>query len=228
MKEPPTTCHPGLDPGSRALPTGCRGETGMTTPKAFPLSLCGLCGKKKGNRKLKMSKRNRLSTKQIVFFKNVFLAGRTVNESLGDLNIRLSTFDRWLTKPLFLRRLQMHINHYYIETRMELARNAPQAVSGLNFLSEKSLRHKEVRQACNDLLNLHSQYTNPEPSKSEGQKKAKNGEVLDNFGVFLEQFGVILDNNRVIKDKLGNTKSPKNNVFNTNNAENTKFPRLIP
>jgi hypothetical protein len=90
-------------------------------------------------------KRKRLSTKQIAFFRSVFFFGLPMNESLRDLNIRLTTFDRWLIKPLFLRRLQMHINHYHFETRMELARNAPQAVSGLSFLGEKSLRHKEVR-----------------------------------------------------------------------------------
>ena len=170
-----------------------------------------------------MPKRKRLSTKQIGFFKNVFLAGLTVNESLNNLNIRLSTFDRWLTKPLFLERLQMHINHYYFETRMELARSAPQAVTGLSFLGEKSLRHKEVRQACNDILTLHSQY-----AKVEGTKKAKNGEVLDKFGAVLAQFGVVLDNNGVIKDKLGNKKTPQNRIIDTKNTENAQFPRLIP
>ena len=174
-------------------------------------------------------KRKRLSTKQIGFLRNVFLEGWTVNESLIDLHIRLSTFDRWLTKPLFLERLQMHINHYHFETRMELARNAPQAVSGLNFLSEKSLRHKEVRQACNDILNLHSQYGKLIASDPvSGTKKAKNGAVLDKFGVFLEQFGVVLDNNGEVSDKLGNTKTPQNRIIDTENTENTKFPRLIP
>ena len=170
--------------------------------------------------------RKRLSQKQIAFFKNVFLAGRTVNESLNDLNIRLSTFDRWLTKPLFLQRLQQHINHFYFETRMELARSAPQAVSGLSFLGEKSLRHKEVRQACNDLLNLHSQYAKLSPCqggvprRGEGFKKAKKGDVL-------AQFGNVLDKNGTVKDNFGNTNTPKYPIFNTENHKNTKFPRLI-
>ena len=142
-----------------------------------------------------MPKRKRLSTKQIAFLRNVFFFGLPMNESIRDLNIRLTTFDRWLTKPLFLHRLQMHINHYHFVTRMELARNAPQAVSGLNFLSEKSLRHKEVRQACNDLLNLHSQYGKPAANVAEAscfgassaapgqkrQKKAKFWTTLAHF-----------------------------------------------
>ena len=120
-------------------------------------------------------KRIRLSKKQTWFFVNIFIAGQTVSQALEELRIRRRTFDRWLTKPLFLEHLQMHINHYYFETRMELARNAPQAVSDLSFLSEKFLNHQEVRQACNDLLNLHSQYTRPVPSEPEGRKMAQNG-----------------------------------------------------
>ena len=55
------------------------------------------------------------------------------------------------------------------------------------------------------------------------QKKAKNGAVLDNFGVFLAQFGVIWDKFGVVLDYFGNIKIPRNRIFNTNNAENTKF-----
>jgi hypothetical protein len=184
--------------------------------------------------------RKRLSSKQIAFFRNVFCANRPVSETLTELRIRLSTFDRWLTKPLFRERLARHIDHYYFEARTELARNAPQAVSGLSFLSEKSLKHKEVRQACNDLLKLHTQYTKtsqaPLLSKegcpkggvvSPGTKKAKKGAVLDNFGDVLAKFGNVLDNNGTIKDNLCTTKTTKNPVFGTENQENTKFPRLV-
>ena len=140
-----------------------------------------------------------------------------------------------ITKPLFLERFKQHINHYHFETRMELARSAPQAVTSLSFLGSHSLSHKEVRQCCNDIIALHGQYTKHIPGKSETiisaknpadsprkpkpsvATKAKNGNVLDNFGNVLAQFGVVLDKNGNVKDTFGNTNTPKNHVFSTKN-----------
>ncbi|MHC4288747.1 MAG: hypothetical protein ACYSO4_07090 [Planctomycetota bacterium] len=172
-----------------------------------------------------MKKRQRLSSKQIAFFKNVFLANMPVSDALNNLNIRLTTFDRWLTKPIFLERLQLHINHFYHEARLELARTTPRAVSGLNFLSEKTLRHKEVRQACNDLLNFHTKLAKLSssqgglPQRAEGLKQVTNGSVLDNNGAVLAQFGAFLDNKGAAKDKLGNTNTPKNITYNPKNED---------
>ena len=178
--------------------------------------------------------RKRLSKKQLWFLNNVFEAGEPVTDALRNLHIRPGTLDRWLTKPIFLNRLRMYLNQYYLQARMELARSAPMAVSGLSFLSEKSLRHGEVRKACNDLLNLHTQYAKlspcqgPLPRRGEGVKKAQDGAKPDKNGVLLEQFGVVLDNNGVILDKVGSNNEPQNAIFNTKNNENIKFPRLIP
>ena len=156
--------------------------------------------------------RKRLSKKQLWFLNNVFDAGEPVTDALRNLHIRPSTLDRWLTKPLFLNKLRMHLNQYYLQARMELARSAPMAVSGLSFLSEKSLKPTELRKACNDILNLHMQLSKPTHKSNPKQQGAFEDSThvpLRHFGVLLEQFGVVLDNNGVIKDKLGNTNTPK-------------------
>ena len=46
-------------------------------------------------------------------------------------------------------------------------------------------------------------------------KGTKNGNVLDNFGVFLATFCAVWDKFGTIKDKLGNTKTTKNSVIST-------------
>ena len=102
---------------------------------------------------------------------------------------------------------------------MELARSAPMAVSGLSLLSEKSLKHAEVRKACNDILNIHTQFSR----SATGTKQAQNGVVSDKFGVLLEQFGVVLDNNGVILDNVGDKKTPQNRLLDTKNKENAVF-----
>ena len=163
-----------------------------------------------------IQKRQRLSKKQLWFLNNVFDAGEPVTDALRNLHIRPSTLDRWLTKPLFLNKLRTHLNQYYLQARMELARSAPMAVSGLSFLSEKSLKPTELRKACNDILNLHTQLA----KNTGGAKQAQDGVISDKFGVLLEQFGVVLDNNGVIKDKLGSSNTHKNRILDTNNAEN--------
>lgn len=168
--------------------------------------------------------RHRLSQKQLWFLNNVFVANQHVSDALGNLCIRPSTFQRWLTKPLFLERLRMHISHAYLEARVELARNVPRAVSGLSFLSEKSLRHTEVRKACTDILTFYQQMA----KTAAGSKTVQNGSVLDNFGAFLEQFGNVLDKKGAALDKFGNTNTPKNRVFDTENEENANFTPLIP
>ena len=59
------------------------------------------------------------------------------------------------------------------------------------------------------------------------QKKAKNGVVLDNFGVFLAHFGVVLDKFGIVWAHFGNTKTAKSRIFSTKNAENTNFASLF-
>ena len=48
---------------------------------------------------------------------------------------------------------------------------------------------------------------------------AKNGAVLDNFGSFWDKFGVGMDNFGIVLDKVWNTKTPQNRLFNTINKE---------
>ena len=154
--------------------------------------------------------RKRLSRKQYCFLNNIFVAHQPVEVVLQDLNIRPSTLSRWLTKPFFLEKLRMHIDHFYLQARLELARSAPAAVSGLSFLSEKSLRHKEVRQACNDLLNFHAKLSSCQGPVTASLTTAKNGIALDNFSAISEQFGAVSDNNGDAPDKLDAANTPKN------------------
>lgn len=53
------------------------------------------------------------------------------------------------------------------------------------------------------------------------KKVAKNGAVLDNFGVFLEKNGTVLDKFGIVWDMFGYTSTPKNRVFSTKNNEDT-------
>ena len=165
-------------------------------------------------------KRQRLSKKQVWFLNNVFESGQTVTDVLRDLHIRPGSLDRWLTKPIFRNRLRMYLNQYYLQARMELARSTPMAVSSLSFLTEKSLKHTELRRACNDLLNFHTQFA--KASSAAGTKQAQNGVVSDKLGVLLEQFGVVLDHNGVIRDNVGDTKTPQKHLLDAKKAENTK------
>ena len=177
------------------------------------------------------AKRKRLSTKQIKFLRLVFLNGLTVNEAVGELKIRLTTFDRWLTRPLFVKRLRMHINHYYFEAHMELARSTPEAISCLTFLRQKSFRHQEVRQACNDLLNFHRQYGKfTEIETTRRTKKTKNDAVWDKFEVFLEQFDAVLDSKSAVSDKQHRTKNTKKPHFQHKKQRNRELPppRSVP
>ncbi len=163
--------------------------------------------------------RTRLSQKQLWFLINVFEAGEPVTDALSNLNIRHSTFERWLTKPIFLNKLRMYLNQYYLTARIELARSAASTVSGLTFITEKSLSQTEVRKACADLLHLHIQIAKTAGKNSEQPtpfeafpEEPQNGSDLDKNGAALEQFGFVLDNNGILSDKVCNTKTTKNSL----------------
>ncbi|MHC5082661.1 MAG: hypothetical protein ACYTET_01800 [Planctomycetota bacterium] len=172
--------------------------------------------------------RQRLSQKQRWFLENVFEAGQSVTDALRNLNIRHSSFERWLTKPVFLNKLRMYLNQYYLQARLELARSASSAVSGLAFVSEKSLKHSEVRQACADLLHLHVQIAkaagkNPDsPTPFEGLQVAQDGAELDKNGATLAQFGYVLDHNGILSDKVCNAKTIKNRPLALKTKETPK------
>jgi hypothetical protein len=149
---------------------------------------------------------------------NVFEVGEQVTDALRNLNIRHSTFERWLTKPVFLNKLRMYLNQYYLQARLELARSAPSAVSGLSFITEKSHSQVEIRKACADLLHLHTQIaksaaSNPsQPSPYAAMPERKNGHVMDKNGATMEQFGFVLEHNGILSDKVCNEKTTKNSL----------------
>lgn len=169
-------------------------------------------------------KRKRLSQKQLTFLNEVFEMGGAVTDALRNLRIRPSTFDRWLTNPLFLNKLRMYLNQYYLQARMELARSAPLAVSGLALLSERSLKPAELRKACNDILNIHTQLA----KSAAREKQAQHGAVSEHFGALLAQFGVILDNNGNVSAKLGAANTPSSPLLTAKNAENTQNLHNLP
>lgn len=164
-------------------------------------------------------KRTRLSQKQLWFLINVFEAGEPVTHALSNLNIRHSTFERWLTKPIFLNKLRMYLNQYYLHARIELARSAAATVSGLTFITEKSLSQTEVRKACADLLHLHIQIAKTagknaeQPTPFEAfHEEPQNGSDSDKNGSALDKFGFVLDNNGVLSDKVCTEKTTQNRL----------------
>lgn len=164
-------------------------------------------------------KRQRLSNKQRWFFNNIFVAGQSVEDVVNNLRIRPSTLNRWLTKPLFVSTLRMYMNHYQLQTRMEIIRNAAHSVRSLAFLTDTTFKHTELRKASNDILNMHNQLI-----KAIGSTGDKNSAKMDDFGVVLEQFGNVSDNNGALSDNVGNTKSTKNrlnSIKNNDSSENS-------
>lgn len=103
-------------------------------------------------------KRPRLTPKQRAFLHHVYDLGIPITDALNMLQVRTVTFQRWLNKPVFINRLRMYITQYYLQARLEMARSAPDAIAGLNLLNEKSIRPEEKRKACNDILNIHTQF----------------------------------------------------------------------
>jgi hypothetical protein len=174
--------------------------------------------------------RKRLSQKQLTFLRDVFEANGHVTDALRNLNIRPDTLERWLTRPPFIKRLRVYLNHYAVQARMEIARTLPAAISGLSKLTENALRYEEVRRACTDLLNFYTRFARIAPPS----KQLKNGVVLDNFSALLEQIGIIVDKNGNVLDKKGNVldyngsaDSRQNRLLDTKNEENNKNPHLI-
>ncbi len=162
-------------------------------------------------------KRQRLTPKQRDFLYHVYTLGFSITDTLNNLHVRTVTFERWLTKPVFLNRLRMYITQYYLQARLEMARSAPSAISGLTMLSQKSLRHDDMRKACNDILNFQTQFAKIATSS----KQAQNGAPLDNFGALLAQFGASLAQNGSCLDTASDKNTPQNHLLATKNEENT-------
>lgn len=129
----------------------------------------------------------RLNSRQVTFFRHVFGVGLPVGNVLQDLNIRVSTFNRWLQSPRFLKELEMNFNRFYMEARIEVARSIGPAVCGLSDVNQKTLNPEAVRKAGNDLLKLQHMYS-ALPGAS--GMRLRIGSKTHRFGLLLEQFGL--------------------------------------
>jgi hypothetical protein len=175
------------------------------------------------NRNQQTQKRQRLTPKQRQFLHRVYDLGEPITAVLNDLHVRVLTFERWLTKPIFINRLRMYISQFYLQARLEMARSAPSAISGLTRLTEKNYREEEMRKACSDILNIHTQF-----AKIAASKPAQNGAALDNFGALLAQFGASLAHNGACLADTGTQKTPQNRILGPENAENVNRRPRIP
>lgn len=175
------------------------------------------------NRQSDKPKRQRLTPKQRQFLHLVYDLNISILDALIKLRIRVVTFERWLNKPVFIDRLRMYITQYYLQARLEMARGANEAVSVLSQLTAASRHDADARKACTDILNFHTQY-----ARIVSSKQAQNGAPLDNFGALLAQFGASLAQNGACLTNAGDSKTPKNRVFDAKNNENHKNPHLIP
>jgi hypothetical protein len=159
-------------------------------------------------------KRKRLTPKQREFLSLVYDCNMPIIDALVNLRIRVVTFERWLNKPVFVDRLRMYITQYYLQARLEMARSAPAAIAGLTMLKEKSMRHEDLRKACNDILSFHTNF-----ARITSAKQAKNGAPVDNFGALMAQFGAFLDNKGAALPTQNTPKTTKNRILATENAD---------
>lgn len=172
-------------------------------------------------------RRKRLSKKQLAFIKELVFTDIPVENILDNNQIRRRTLDRWLTKPIFIKELQMNFRFYNLQTQIELARSTPRAIVNLTLIKNRTMKFEELRKACNDIL----RYQNHCAEINSRSKKDKNGAFLDRFGELLAQFGVNLDKNGIVSDTFDlskDTQNPLQNTVNgTKNADSADFHRLL-
>lgn len=172
-------------------------------------------------------RRKRLSKKQLAFIKELVFTDIPVENILDNNQIRRRTLDRWLTKPIFIKELQMNFRFYNLQTQIELARSTPRAIVNLTLIKNRTMKFEELRKACNDIL----RYQNHCAEINSRSKKDKNGAFLDRFGELLAQFGVNLDKNGIVSDTFDLSKDTQNQLQNTvngtKNPDSADFPRLL-
>ena len=161
-------------------------------------------------------KRQRLTPKQRRFLHLVYDRNLPIIQVLCDLRIRVLTFERWLTKPVFIERLRMYITQYYIQARLEMARSAPSAIEGLTRAGRESQTHDEMRKACKDLLQFHAQYTKI------AADAAQKGRQMDNFGAFWAHLGASLAQNGAPLEPLSTANNSQKPALQPKNEEYTK------
>ena len=175
----------------------------------------------------KKPKRVRLTRKQRCFFINVFEAGWPIPTALQDLRIRRRTLQRWLDQPHFRQELEMHMSQFDLETRMEVARSTPAAISSLNSLGSTSLNHEFVRKTLNDVIKLRQEFARQDTAA----KSVKKEEKTETFGALLASFGFESSHFLALLEQFCLSKStqltPPKPDLKLKNAENTQFPRLL-
>jgi len=132
--------------------------------------------------------RRRLTKKQYAFFRAVFVDGWSIEKALPLNGIRIQTFHRWLSCPVFMRHLQTNLERCYIQARVEMIRDFPKAIKTVLNITDKLIRPEEFRRLCTELVRLYSDFGRMERSAKRAPAVAEPAR----FDVLVEQFGVKL------------------------------------
>ena len=108
-----------------------------------------------------MSGSKKLSKRQLAVLEDLFTSGLDEPAVLEEHAVSRTLFERWLADERFTKQLEQRIVHAYRESRIVLARHAPQAAGKLVALT-KSKKEDIARKACLDIIALH------DPTSREG------------------------------------------------------------
>gem|GEM_PF-5272653 len=114
----------------------------------------------------------RLTRKQQWFLETVLDVGCPLEQAMADGRITPRLLHSWLQQPRFLHAVEIRMAQYRLETRIEAARAACQAVHTLARITAHASRYDIVRQAGMDLVKIHHDLENEKPPQPMVQKPA--------------------------------------------------------
>ncbi|HQJ66585.1 MAG TPA: hypothetical protein PKX73_00005, partial [Anaerohalosphaeraceae bacterium] len=112
----------------------------------------------------------RLTRKQQWFLETVLDVGCPLEQAMTDGRITPRLLHSWLQQPRFLHAVEIRMAQYRLETRIEAARAACQAVHTLARITAHASRYDIVRQAGMDLVKIHHDLENEKPPQPMAQK----------------------------------------------------------
>jgi hypothetical protein len=160
------------------------------------------------------TRRRRLTKKQYAFFRAVFVDGFSIADALPLNSIRMQTFHRWLTCPVFMRHLQNNLERCYIQARVEMIRDFPKSIKTVLNIPDKLIRPEEYRRLCTELVRLYSDFGRMERSA----KRPSSVVEPARFDALVEQFGVKFSPLGGVQSPLGVGEHPRKAVLQLEKA----------
>lgn len=162
-------------------------------------------------------KRQRLTKKQYKFFRTVFVDNYSIEQALEYNGTARQTFHRWLTCPVFMRHLQTNLERCYIQARVEMIRDFPNAIKTAINITDKLMRPEDYRRLCGELVRLYSDFGRMERSAKRPPQVVEPARV----DVLVEQCGVKLSPSGVVQASSGAPELPEKPVFQPKNPQLT-------